>query len=353
MSFSASAAPSPRAPMVGKSLIAQWLPVARAGGTGKMRWGIPMLARVAVFLAIVFCADTAVAFDADTARTWQRAWIIPQPGWLMRMDEPRAREWLASLSAPRPVYLFFHGSAGFLRVTDVKRYGYLTRAGFIVIAPDSFARAGRQGGRTERYIRYRHEEMAYALDRILPRRGPTRTGSSWRASRRGRSPSRASRQVVIAPPFFTDRTANPSKPRFHPTGDPGAVAPGSLRSGLPARELGHRTCAETLRGRAGSYVVEFPGGGHNVFDNPDKTKAPDAVVKFLRDNGLVAQPLPKSAMPRLRSPTDPRFDRDGLEVAGAPRAGAAAGPSAPWPRQCCRLTRRAPGSGPVADRRGP
>lgn len=90
-----------------------------------------MMRLAAFILALAAISGSpAVAFDADTQRTWEHSWIIPQPGWLMRMDEDRAQEWLARLPGPRPIYLFFHGSAGFLPVTDMRRYGYLTRAGF-------------------------------------------------------------------------------------------------------------------------------------------------------------------------------------------------------------------------------
>lgn len=65
---------------------------------------------------------------------------------------------------------------------------------------------------------------------------------------------------------------------------------------------GTGTCASALRGRAGSYVVEFPDAGHNVFDKPALTKAPEAVLAFLGNHGLIVKPLPKSAMPRPKSP---------------------------------------------------
>lgn len=115
--------------------------------------------------------------DSDIGRTFAGATLVLPDG---RGDPIVAiykdtAEWqplVQELAAPRPTVLFMHGCTGLRNLEPLKA---MARAGFVVIAPDSFARrfrplqcrpSERRGGENIFIYDFRLAEISYALHRM-------------------------------------------------------------------------------------------------------------------------------------------------------------------------------------------
>lgn len=119
--------------------------------------------------------------DADLAHTWSRAelWVYPAGSTFSigRLDERHIQEALAGLGRKLPTVLYLHG-CGFTKPAGWTFARWMAKAGYAVVMPDSFARAGRPetcdnwtrqrlaGAQIEAVRRMRAEELAYAVERL-------------------------------------------------------------------------------------------------------------------------------------------------------------------------------------------
>ena len=119
---------------------------------------------------------------SEVGRTWSAAKIwLPKP---YGGSNPSPAWWIQSKSrlygrfdppdAKLPVILYLHGCTGIERDERADGY-YLTRAGYVVIMPDSYARTNRPsncnpktkaGDLFRGVFRFRFEEVDYALEQI-------------------------------------------------------------------------------------------------------------------------------------------------------------------------------------------
>lgn len=120
-------------------------------------------------LLLALCASVAQADDAEVARTWDAAQV-----WLPGTVNATSVDALAGVEAPRAVVLYAHGCDGPSRITTVTAR-FLAEAGYLVVAPDSFARqdkpascdpAQARGGLHRAVLGWRQDEMRHALDRL-------------------------------------------------------------------------------------------------------------------------------------------------------------------------------------------
>jgi len=141
------------------------------------------IALIAVFSASCVSAsasaDDAEMIDAapqDVARTWDAARV-----YLPSADGPVRLSSMADLHNHMegqeellPIAIHLHGCAGFWQGTDL-RGSYLASLGFVVIAPDSFARTNKpqscdpttqQGGFHRGTLALRQAEAAHAIARV-------------------------------------------------------------------------------------------------------------------------------------------------------------------------------------------
>ncbi|PVA11991.1 hypothetical protein DC366_03480 [Pelagivirga sediminicola] len=122
---------------------------------------------VALFLALL--APAARADNAELARTWQGARV-----WLPGTVQDTRVAALPDSPAPRAVVLYAHGCNGLSRITTVTAR-FLAGAGYLVVAPDSFARADKpvscdasqaRGGLHRAVLGWRQAEMRHALSQL-------------------------------------------------------------------------------------------------------------------------------------------------------------------------------------------
>lgn len=134
-----------------------------------------------VLAALGACAGPAAqrAEAPDLPQTWNRATIVLPPlgtgaALVTTVDSPAMQERLRRVpaNAKLPVVLYVHGCTGMGGLTLLQA---LAEAGFVVVAPDSFARRYRPlqcdaqnqaGGRNLFVYDFRLEEVAYALDQL-------------------------------------------------------------------------------------------------------------------------------------------------------------------------------------------
>ena len=115
--------------------------------------------------------------DSDIARTFDGATIVlPRPGdepLVAGLDEPELwRDAAAALPGPLPTVMYLHGCTGLRNLEPLKA---MARAGYAVIAPDSFARrfrplqcrpSERTGGDNVYVYDFRLAEVSYGLYRL-------------------------------------------------------------------------------------------------------------------------------------------------------------------------------------------
>lgn len=109
-----------------------------------------LISLTAMMLLLSACASNSyqnIGSDPDVQKTWNNAFVSTPGGVSGSMNLPKVQEALKA-NLGRPVVLFFHGCNGFTYnggmsklVTDFARS--LNEAGYIVVAPDSFARTVR------------------------------------------------------------------------------------------------------------------------------------------------------------------------------------------------------------------
>lgn len=126
--------------------------------------------RAAVFAALLLLsAVSARAGGDEVARTWDAAQV-----WLPGTVTAVSVDALEGAEVPRGVVLYAHGCDGPSRITTTTAR-FLANAGYLVVAPDSFARedkpvscdaAQSRGGLHRAVLGWRQDEMRFALERL-------------------------------------------------------------------------------------------------------------------------------------------------------------------------------------------
>jgi len=134
----------------------------------------------AVLGLLLACTVAAAASDkAELQRTWQSAWVfVPaanETGY-SRVAATELDDYLAGRERrPRAVILYAHGCDGLSGITTASGR-YLARAGYVVVAPDSYARRykpvsckpARHAGSLHRAVLgWRQNELHFAMDKLL------------------------------------------------------------------------------------------------------------------------------------------------------------------------------------------
>lgn len=139
---------------------------------------------VAAFLLLVLCQCTTGVSTrppppgvSDLENTWRQARIFAPDGaggvWRFRMDDPQVSAWPDGRWT-LPLVLYLHGCAG-VHSGDEKIMRFVARQGYLVIAPDSFARAYRpmqcdpktkSGGYNLFVYDFRQAEINYAVQQL-------------------------------------------------------------------------------------------------------------------------------------------------------------------------------------------
>ncbi len=114
---------------------------------------------------------------AELERTWQAAWVfLPDTGpeGYRRVTIEALPEALAAHDAALPAVVYAHGCSGHFKASEVTG-AFLARAGFLVVMPDSFARADkpascipakRQGGLHRDVLGWRQAEVGKAIGEL-------------------------------------------------------------------------------------------------------------------------------------------------------------------------------------------
>lgn len=136
---------------------------------------LPLLLLVLVASAVR--ADDSGNDPAELERTWQAAWVfLPDQGpeGYRRITIPELPEALAARDAALPAVVYAHGCSGHFKASEVTG-AFLARAGFLVVMPDSFARADkpascipakRQGGLHRAVLGWRQAEVGKAIGEL-------------------------------------------------------------------------------------------------------------------------------------------------------------------------------------------
>ena len=153
------------------------LPVNPRRFVSRVAWMAP----VALMLLLCQCASSGISTPpegvSDVENTWRQARIYLPDGAggvrHLRMDDPEVGTW-GEGQWTLPLILYMHGCAG-LHGGDEKAITYVAEQGFLVIAPDSFARRSRPlqcdprtqtGGHNLFVYDFRQAEINYAVQQL-------------------------------------------------------------------------------------------------------------------------------------------------------------------------------------------
>lgn len=133
---------------------------------------------VAAFLGLLMTLP-ALADSGDDPAELERSWAaaavyLPAAEGYRRIKTADLPEELAVRTAPLPAVIYAHGCAG-IDAAAVETGRFLAAAGYLVVAPDSFARASKPsscepdrnlGGLHREVLRWRHQEIGYAIRKL-------------------------------------------------------------------------------------------------------------------------------------------------------------------------------------------
>jgi dienelactone hydrolase len=240
---------------------------------------------LAALLAVALQAASAAARAAsDVWRSWAAAAVqLPGEARLTTPDRVPAER-------RRPVVVYLHGCVGLDPETDPGWMAYVAGLGFIVVAPDRFARGDRRPSCFPpvhpAIYEMRLEELRYALEQL--RASPWADlgnlflmGHSEGGVVAALSPFDDFRGVIISGWTCT----SPFKD-VNGLAVPAQIPILSIAWQHDTVFFRHRrgtagSCADRLAGRAGSRQVTLPGPGHAVYQHPATR---EAVAAFLRGN---------------------------------------------------------------------
>jgi len=211
-------------------------------------------------------ASATKSGEVEDVRKWES-----ETGWRQTIDSA-----LADPQKKIPVAVFLHGCGG-LSATNWLFIELLMNEGFVVIAPDSFARLNRQPqcyAQSSQTYRYRIDEARYALSRL--------TGVSWVDENKlilaGHSEGGEAVGMWSYPGYAalisTGADCDETNGKFSASADTPAL---SLVGSMDPREL--TPCSVSGRG-SGSNARIVKGADHQVYTYPE---AQEEIRKFLKN----------------------------------------------------------------------
>ncbi len=136
------------------------------------------LAALLLLPLLLLASPCARSADAELQRTWDKAWVFaPATSSIgyKRLDTAGLTAYLASLpSPPTVVVVYAHGCDGLSEISAATGR-FLAQAGYLMVAPDSFARQDKpvsckpishQGGLHRAVLGWRQAEMQFAFDQV-------------------------------------------------------------------------------------------------------------------------------------------------------------------------------------------
>ncbi len=235
--------------------------------------------------ALAACAGSPLDSRSDLELTWERALVL-WPGEAggkplsARFEEEAFARWAESQGGRSwPVVVYLHGCTGYGNFEFFER---LASAGYVVVAPDSFARRfrplqcdpkTRTGGYNLFVYDFRHAEAAYAVQRL--------SGAAWADPRNfflmGASEGGAATALYRGDEFrarvITQWTCSG---RTNVRGLAGPVDAPVLAIVQardpwyePSRAPNQRgDCGDYMRDRPGSRSIVLDSDAHDVYDDP-------------------------------------------------------------------------------------
>ena len=274
-----------------------------SGGGLRVAVGSRFARRLFVILsaAVLSACSTLLDPRPDLVRTWEEAWVylpaaaageaplVTKAGALGSAAEARITQFQERRPRP-PVVLYLHGCTG---LGNTAFFEALAQAGYVVIAPDSMARAfrplqcdpeRRTGGYNLFVYEFRLAEIGYALERMRELdwidharqflSGTSEGGVAVALYRGGEFRARVIAQWTCRGDPIVQGIAAPS------TTPVLAIVHADDPWYGPERTIdqqGH--CGDFMRGRLGSRsIVLESGDAHNIFADPDNVKT---IVNFL------------------------------------------------------------------------
>lgn len=248
----------------------------------------PLIAATMLFLSA--CANNFgqgsesyqdVDKDPEVQKTWNEAYVIVSKTERGRLNDPKMQAILTEQKS-KPVVLFFHGCRGLSngQIGDLNGFANdANAAGYIVVAPDSFARSSRETGCVDRAMnwdihRMRIDEVAYSVQTVKtqPWADPNNV-FLFGHSEGGHAVSRYRGDDINAIVFSgwgcTTYTKGGRGQELNP--QPVAAGPSIPVMNFKSAndEIDSRTneCGSSVWGRPGGSKVVVPTSGHWVFDS--------------------------------------------------------------------------------------
>jgi len=236
-----------------------------------------------VCLALTVAMSTpAVAHDAtgDVARSWSAAKIFV-------LDDPEPKIPVrVTVDRPLPVLIYMHGCGGLDQNNDLPWAAFIAKLGFIVVAPDRFARTDRRPScwpsQIPEILDMRRDELAYALSQVKasPWADPANVfvlGFSEGGNAVAGATLTGFRGAIISS-WTCSKVPDIALPANTPVL--------SLQWDNVPLHLGwlvnsNTACTGRFKDRAGFHEVALRGKGHATYK---ESAARDAVARFLRAN---------------------------------------------------------------------
>jgi len=252
---------------------------------------------IALVLSLAVLATTAAADQPAPGyglkNVWPGTWVYPphRQGLPFRVgDKAKWDKAVASIASPVPAVIYVHGCAGFS--WDFLEAAYakaLAKAGFLVLAPDSYARGPRRkevcGKVRIDTVELRREEVREVLRQIekLPwvdRNNLFLAGHSEGGITTSMFKGSQFRAYFIAGWTCTSKT--PEFDRIHAPKDRPVLAVVGTNDEYHVGTFREKDdCGMRMKGRPGSRSIVLPGWDHDVSAHRDTIPA---LLDFFREN---------------------------------------------------------------------
>ena len=231
--------------------------------------------RCCLWLLVALLPAHVLADESDVARSWNAA-VVYTPG----DPNPKRPEDLTG-DRKQPVVLYMHGCGGINEENDLPWIRYVANLGFVVVAPDRFARANKAPScwpdRVANILEMRQEELGYALVRLKASRWADTANIFVMAFSEGADTVAESRFDGVRGVILSSWTCGRVKQFAIPDGVP--VLSVMWDEAARWHFWPKQTCADDFAGRAGFQNLALHGQGHATYA---EVSARQAVAQFLR-----------------------------------------------------------------------
>jgi dienelactone hydrolase len=234
----------------------------------------------ALALAILSVPVAAQTPINDVARTWTAAkvFVRNEPG-------PKTPAQIA-VDKPSPVLIYLHGCGGLNDDNDLPWAEFIAQHGFIVIAPDRFARADRRDScwpsQIPGILDMRREELTYALQQVKASAWADPANIFVMGFSEGADAVAGATPAGVRASIISSWTCS----RVPAIALPASMPVLSIQWDNVPLHLGvlvnsNQACTHKFQDRAGFQRVSLRGKGHASYK---EDSAREAVAQFLRDN---------------------------------------------------------------------